>query len=56
MKEGNPEWMRANYAEMTVAHLSIFGNGMADQNLAASDQSEKGSTEERSEKGGNHAS
>lgn len=24
MKKGSPEWMRAKYAEMMVAHLSIF--------------------------------
>ncbi len=24
MKQGSPEWMRAKYAEMMIAHLSIF--------------------------------
>jgi hypothetical protein len=27
VKKGSPEWMRAKYAEMMVAHLSIFGEG-----------------------------
>lgn len=30
MKKGSPEWMRAKYSEMMVAHLSIFENEPAE--------------------------